>query len=118
MPAIGNRFGRKRPNYVVGFETGNFENRNSVCLERLPDIRNLLRQIAGHLAAIGFVLFVLLITESGRSHIEDCSEVLRRKVIPQFPQHINENVNRRRGKPFTSGHSTLPRHRVIGAEDE
>ena len=104
--------------HVVGFISGNFENRNAIGLERAPYIRNLLRQVSGHLTAVSFVLLVLLVAKRGGRHVKYRCQILRRKIVAQLAQHVYKNVNRRGWQAFARGHPTLPRHCVIRAEDE
>ena len=124
---------------IVGFIAGEFEDGDAVGLERAANVRHLLHQLGGHLAAVGFVAVVLdfleslgldvelanlgdgfrfLITESGRSHVEYGGQVFGREVFAQFAQHVDEDISCRSGKPGFGGHAALPRHGVIGAEDE
>ena len=130
---------RQRADYVVGLVAGEFENRNAISLEGPPYVGHLLYQIAGHLAAVGLVAvifnfleslglqiklahrgegFRLGVAEGGGSHIKDRRQILGREVIAQFTQHVDEDVRGRGGHAGLGGHSALPRHGVVGAEDE
>ena len=62
--------------------------------------------------------FRLLIADRRRAHIEHRRQILRRKIVAQLAQHVDENICRRRRNPRLRGHRPLPRHRVIGAKNE
>ena len=133
------RFPRQRSDHIVGFVTFELQNRNAISLERPPNVRNLLHQVARHLGAIRLVAailrfferlrldveladrgdrFRLLIADRRRAHIEYRRQILGRKIVPQLAQHVDENIGRRRRNPRLRGHRPLPRHRVIGAKNE
>ena len=63
-------FAGERADHVVGFVAGQLEDRNAVGLERAPDVGHLLRQIGGHLVAIGFVAVVFDFLKGLRLQIE------------------------------------------------
>ena len=124
---------------VVGLEAGSLEHRNAIGLQRAPDVGHLLRQVVGHRGAIGLVAVVghvdvglrlavelaqaghrggLLVAKGGSGHVEDGGQVLRLEVGAQLAQHVDED-ERRAGRDAGLGrHRPLPRHGVIGAEDE
>ncbi len=133
------RLARQSADHVVGLEAHHLQDRNAVRLERPPDIRNLLHQVFRHGRAVGLVPLVfhfreslrldvelanaghglrLLVAKSRSGHVEHRRQILGRKIVAQFAQHVHEDVNRRRRKPGLSRHGPLPRHGVIGAEDE
>ena len=60
----------------------------------------------------------LLVAEGGPGDVEHRGQILRRKIVAQLAQHVHEDVNRRRRQPGLGRHGPLPRHGVIGAEDE
>ena len=132
-------FARQRADHVVGFVASQFEDRNAVGFERSSDVGQLLRQVSGHFFAIGLVTvildfleglglqiepahageaFGLLIAKGGRGHVKYRRQIFRRKVIAQFAQHVDEDIGCRRRQACFGGHPALPRHGVIGAEDE
>jgi hypothetical protein len=132
-------FAGQGADHVIGFVARQFEDRNAICLERAPDVGHLLHQFRRHLAAIGLiaVIFNFLeglglqvepaylgdglgfgITEGGCGHVEYRSQVFWRKVLAQFAQHVDEDVGGRGRQAGLGGHAALPRHGVVGAEDE
>jgi hypothetical protein len=50
--------------------------------------------------------------------VEDRGEIGGREIVAQLAQHVDEDVDRGGGKAGFGGHGALPRHGVIGAEDE
>ncbi len=60
----------------------------------------------------------LLVAEGRRGNVEDCSQILRREVSSQLAQHVDEDEGRAGGDAGLGRHGPLPRHGVIGAEDE
>ena len=54
----------------------------------------------------------------GAADIEHGGEVLRVEILAQLAQHVDEDVGRAGGNAGLRGHGPLPRHGVIGAEDE
>ena len=130
---------RQGADHVIRFIALEFKDGDAVRFERAADVGQLLRQVGGHLAAIGFVPVVgnllkrlrlrvetadagdgfrLLIAKGGSGQIEHRRQVLGRKIVAQFAQHVHEDIDRRRGKSGLGGHAALPRHGVIGAKDE
>ena len=75
---------RKCADDVIGFVSGNFEYRNAIGFESTRNVRNLLGEISGHLAAVSFVVLVLLVAKCGCGDVEDRREVMRRKVVAQL----------------------------------
>ena len=132
-------FAGEGADHVISLEACQLENRNAVGFERAANVRELLRQILRHGGAVGLVAFVfnlgeslrldvefadlgdclgLLVAERRRGYIENGSQILRRKIVTQLPQHVDEDKNRSRGQAGLRRHGPLPRHGVIGAEDE
>ena len=112
MPA--RRLSCQRADDIVGFVASELKDRNAIGLERPAGCMELLRQVSGHFAAIGFVslifdflkglglqieaahalqAFRLLIAEGRRGHVKHGGEIFRRKIIAQFAQHIYEDVD-------------------------
>ena len=124
-------FLRQRANNVVGLIASELENRNSIGFERAANIGKLLCQVTGHLAAICFVASVFNLLEGLSLQIESAHTrdfaclpiavmglVLWGEVIAQLAKHVDENVCRCRGQPGFRRHTSLPRHGMVGAEDE
>ena len=124
---------------IIGFKAGIFQHGNAVGLNGAANIGQLLSQIGRHLRAVRLVAPIFFFPESlrldvefadgghgsamgiakgWRRHVEDCGQILRRKIGPQLAQHVHKNVGRRRGDAGARGHGPLPRHGVIGAKDE
>ena len=130
---------RQGADHVIRFIALEFQDGDAVRFEGAADVGQLLRQVGRHLAAIGFVPVVgnllkslrlgvetadagdgfrLLIAKGGSGQVEHRRQVLGRKIVAQFAQHVHEDIDGRRGEPGLGGHATLPRHGVIGAKDE
>ena len=130
---------REGADHVIGFKAGIFQHGNAVGLNGAANVGQLLRQIGRHLRAVRLVAAVFFfpeglrldvefadgghgsamgIAKGWRRHVEDCRQILRRKIGPQLAQHVHKNVGRRRGDAGARGHGPLPRHGVIGAKDE
>src|ERR1019366_487022 len=60
----------------------------------------------------------LLIAKCGSGHVEDGSQILWLKVRSQLAQHVDEDESRAGGDAGLGGHGPLPRHGMVGAEDE
>ena len=133
------RLPREGADHVIGLEAGIFQHGNAIGLNGAANVGQLLRQIRRHLRAVGFIAAVFFfpeglrldvefadggdgsamgIAKGWRRHVEDCRQILRRKIGPQLAQHVHKNVGRRRGDAGARGHGPLPRHGVIGAKDE
>ena len=129
----------ERADDVVGLEALGLEDGNAKGLERAADVGKLLRQIGGHLGAVGLVALVLdvnvglrlgvelavaghgcrlLVAERWSREIEGSGQVLRIEIGAQLAQHVDEDKRRARGKSGLVRHGALPAHGVIGAEDE
>ncbi len=124
---------------VVSLKAGKFEDGDTVGFEGAADVGNLLGEILGHGRTVRFVAFVLDLSEGlgfdveltdggdgfglrvaerlGRD-IEDSGEVGGGEIVAQLAQHVDEDVDGGGGKPGFCGHGALPRHGMIGAEDE
>ena len=132
-------FASQCADHVVGLVASEFEDRNAVSFEGSSDVGQLLRQVSGHFFAIGLVALIfdfleslrlqveaahagetfgLLIAKRWRRHIKYRSQVFWREVVTQFAQHVDEDISRCGRQAGFCGHPTLPRHGVIGAEDE
>ena len=132
-------FAGERADQVVGLEAGEFENRDAIGLERAADVRKLLRQVLWHGGAVGFVAFIfhlgeclrldveladagdglgLLVAERGGGHVVNRGQILGRKVIAQFAQHVDENIDRGGRQSALRRHGPLARHGMVRAENE
>ena len=130
---------RQGADHVISLEAGIFQHRDAIGLDGAADVGQLLCQIGRHLGAVRLVASIFFFPESlrldvefadgghgsamgiakgWRRHVEDCRQILRRKIGPQLAQHVHKNVGRRRGNAGARGHGPLPRHGVIGAKDE
>ena len=69
MRGLGS-FARQGADYVVGFESREFQDRNAIGLQRAPDVGHLLDQILRHGCAVGFVSLVFDFGEGLRLDIE------------------------------------------------
>ena len=133
------RFASERADYIVGFEARDADHRNAIRLKRASDVRNLLRQILRHRRAIRFVAFIfdlgeglgldvelsdgsnrlgLFFAECRAGNVEHRCQIFGREIVAQLAQHVHENIDRRSGQAGFRGHGPLPRHGVIGAENE
>ena len=129
----------KRADHVVCLKALGFEDGDAERFERAANVGNLAAQILGHGLAIGLVALVAHLVErlglripfAQRSHgagalvakdfaaqVKDRGEVLRREILAQLLDHVDEDVDGRRGQPFAGGHGPAALHRVVGAEDE
>ena len=132
-------FARQRTNHVIGLKTNRFENRNTQCIERPADVRNLPSQILGHGFAMRLVPLVahvfkalrLRVPLAQRAHgtrtlvakhlaawVEDRSKILRLKILAQLLDHVYEHVGGRGGQPRARRHGPRALHGMIRAEDE
>jgi hypothetical protein len=124
---------------VVGFVSGEFEDGNAISLQRTADIRHLLHEVGRHLLAVGFVSVIfgflkclrlqiepadagnglgLLLAKSWRGHVKNGGQILGREIISQFAQHVDKYIRRSCRQASLGGHAALPRHGMIGAENE
>ena len=99
----------------------------------------MLGQVLGHGGAVGLVAVVfdlgeglgldveladggdgfgLLIAKGWGGDIKHRGQIFRREIIAQLAQHVDEDIGRGGGQAGLGGHGALPRHGVIGAEDE
>ena len=60
----------------------------------------------------------LLVAEGRRGHVENRRDVLGSKILAQLVQHVDEDISCAGGNARFGRHGPLPRHGVIGAEDE
>ena len=130
---------RQRADYVVGFESRLFQNGNTVCLKRAPNVGKLLRQIVRHLLAISLVAAVsdllvclrfavilldrgdrlrLFITKRWRGNVKNSRKILGMKVIAQLVQHVHEDKCCRGRNPSACRHRALPLHGVVCPENK
>ena len=99
----------------------------------------MLRQLGGHLAAIRLVALIchflkglsldvelpnlgdcfrLLIPKGGCCDVKYGGQIFRREVLTQFTKHVDEDICGRGWESGLGGHATLPRHGMVGAENE
>ena len=124
---------------VVGLEALVAEDGDAESFERAADVGKLLGKIGGHLGAVGLVAGVVdlvellgfdvplalwlhlagaLVAEDGAGEVVDGGEVLRREVLAQLVDHVDEDVGGGRRNAGARGHGPLALHGVVGAKDE
>ena len=124
---------------VVGLEALVAEDGDAEGFERAADVGKLLGEVGGHLGAVGLVAGVVdllellgfdvplaqrlhlagaLVAEDGAGEVVDGGEILRREVLAQLVDHVDEDVGRGGGNAGARGHGPLALHGVVGAEDE
>ena len=124
---------------VVGLEAFGLENGNAQRLEGAANVGNLAAQIFRHGFALGFVAVVADVFEALRLAFQrrrvpmararssrktspltskTAAKYLRREVLAELLDHVDENVGGRGGQAGARGHGPRALHGVIGAEDE
>ncbi len=130
---------RERADNVVGLEALGRKDGNAQRLQRAADVGNLAAQVVGHGLAVGLVALIgdfleglrlgvplaqraeaasALIAKDLAAQVEDGGEVLRREVLAQLLDHVDEDIGRRRRQAGRGGHGPAALHRVVGAKDE
>src|ERR1017187_1000066 len=129
----------QRSNHVVRFKPLGLEDRNAKDVEGTANIRKLARKILGHGLTLGLIALVAhifktlclrvpfaqhadrarsLIAKDRTAHVEHSRKILGREILPQFCDHVHEDICGRGGESRPRGHGPTALHGVIRAEDE
>ena len=105
---------------VVRFVAGELQDGDIHSAKKLANVRDLRRQVLGHLGAIGFVIGEGFLALGFADALEDGGHILRLEGLRQLPDHVVENEDRLGGDAGGGAHGRRfgPEPRVIGAEDE